>query len=451
VKFLLDRLAANRELPALVSGDQVHTFGQLLDLVAQTDDFLDQHRIGPSAVVAVEGDFSPRTVALLLSIFKRNQIYVPISFAASKHLAAFSEIAQVEHILRAAPGGALTAERHEARVTHPLLRALQERRHPGLVLFSSGSTGKPKAALHDISRLLQKFQAVRPRQSMLAFLLFDHIGGINTLLASLASTSLLVVPQNRGADSVAALIERHRIETLPTTPTFLTLLLLSGAHARSDLSSLKTITYGTEVMPESTLQRLHAALPQARLHQTYGLTEVGILRTKSESDDSLWVRMGGEGYQLRVRDGLLEIKAESAMEGYLNAPSPFTDDGWLMTGDAVEQKGEYFRIFGRRSEMINVGGEKVYPAEVESVLQTMPEVSAVVVFGESNPIMGQIVTALVRLSGELPLAEFRRRMRLFCKDKLAPYKVPQKVELLSASEFNDRFKKIRRPEALGHG
>ena len=120
-------------------------------------------------------------------------------------------------------------------------------------------------------------------------------------------------------------------------------------------------------MPENTLERIHELLPGVRLQQTYGLSEVGILRSKSKSSDSLWVKVGGEGFETRIVDGMLEIKARSAMLGYLNAPSPFTNDGWLKTGDVVEQDGEYIRILRRDSEIINVGGEKVYPAEVERV------------------------------------------------------------------------------------
>ena len=85
------------------------------------------------------------------------------------------------------------------------------------------------------------------------------------------------------------------------------------------------------------------------------------------------------------------------MLGYLNAPSPFTDDGWFNTGDKVEVDGDYFRILGRQSEIINVGGQKVYPAQVESVVQEMPEVAEVSVYGEKNAIMGQIVCAAIRL------------------------------------------------------
>src|SRR5690606_14521139 len=146
---------------------------------------------------------------------------------------------------------------------------------------------------------------------------------------------------------------------LPTTQTFLNLTLLGKAWEGLDLSSLQLITYGTEPMPEATLKAVHERFPEVQLLQTYGLSELGILRSKSRSSDSLWVKVGGEGFETRIVDGLLEIKAQSAMLGYLNAPSPFTPDGWFRTGDAVEVDGEWLRILGRKSEMINVGGEKV--------------------------------------------------------------------------------------------
>ncbi len=239
-------------------------------------------------------------------------------------------------------------------------------------------------------------------------------------------------------------IERHEVELLPTSPTFLNLLMLSGAHTRHDLSSLQLVTYGTEPMPESTLTRLAALLPRAKLQQTYGLSEVGILRSKSKSSDSLWVKVGGEGFETRVVDGMLEIKAKSAMLGYLNHESPFTADGWFKTGDAVLVDGEYLRILGRKSELINVGGEKVYPAEVESVLQLMEGVEDVAVVGQPHAMTGQIVFARVKLSTGEDLATFRTRMRQFCQDKLPRFAVPQKIELVDADLHGDRFKKMRR-------
>src|SRR5260221_12207120 len=102
------------------------------------------------------------------------------------------------------------------------------------------------------------------------------------------------------------------------------------------------------------------------------------------------------------------------MLGYLNAPSPFTDDGWFMTGDAIEADGDYFRILGRRSEVINIGGEKVFPAEIEKVLQTMPGVEEAAIAGEPSAITGSLVVARVKLATNDDPPAFPTRMREYC-------------------------------------
>jgi acyl-coenzyme A synthetase/AMP-(fatty) acid ligase len=313
-----------------------------------------------------------------------------------------------------------------------------------LVLFSSGSTGKSKAALHDFIPLLEKFKVPRHRRVTLTFLLLDHIGGINTLFYTLANGGTVVSVPSRDPDVVCRAIETHRVQTLPTSPTFLNLLLISEAYRRYDLSSLELITYGTEVMPESTLHRIHALFPHVQLLQTYGLSELGILRSKSRDSNSLWVKIGGEGFETKVVDGVLWIRARSAMLGYLNAPSPFDEEGWMNTQDVVEVDGEYIRILGRRSEIINVGGQKVYPAEVESVLLQIPNIKDVVVVGERHPITGQIVTARINLFKPEDLTELKRRVRAFCRERLAPYKIPVKIVITDQEQHSARFKKMRK-------
>jgi long-chain acyl-CoA synthetase len=264
------------------------------------------------------------------------------------------------------------------------------------------------------------------------------------MLYQLSNAGCIVTVQNRDPDSVLRAVERHKVELLPTSPTFINLILLSEAYRRYDLSSLKIVTYGTEPMPESTLRRFHQVLPHIKLQQTYGLSEVGILRSKSRSSDSLWVKLGGEGFQTRVVNEILQIKAESAMLGYLNAPSPFTDDGWFNTGDKVEVDGDYFRILGRQSEIINVGGQKVYPAQVESVVQEIPKVAEVTVYGEKNAIMGQIVCAAIRLRESCDARHFHRELREFCRQRLQEFQIPVRVRLVENAMHGGRFKKNRR-------
>jgi acyl-coenzyme A synthetase/AMP-(fatty) acid ligase len=338
-----------------------------------------------------------------------------------------------------------TTVRRNIIATHAFYQSLRELGHPGLVLFSSGSTGKSKAAVHDMTKLLEKFTVPRNQRRAVSFLLFDHIGGVNTMLYSLSNAGCLITLSDRNPDAVLQAVERHHADLLPTSPTFINLLMLSEAYKRHDLKSLKTVTYGTEPMPESTLKRFHELFTHIALQQTYGLSELGILRSKSKSSDSLWVKVGGEGFSTRVVDGILQIKAQSAMLGYLNAPSPFTEDGWFNTGDSVEVDGEYFRILGRRSEIINVGGEKVYPAEVESAIHEMPEVAEVTVYGEKNAITGHIVCAKVRLVPEIDMdpKTFVSKLKMHCRKKMQAFKVPVKVNLEAGEQYSERFKKMR--------
>jgi acyl-coenzyme A synthetase/AMP-(fatty) acid ligase len=425
--------------------DTVCTYDELGRRVHAWQAALDAHAVRRGEVVALEGDYSPDSCALLIALIERANVAVPLSGASAAERAEFMDVAEVQAVVRFEAGGAWTIARRPGTVTHPLTRELIARGSPGLVLFSSGSTGKSKAALHDFTPLLEKFRPRRRALRTITFLLLDHIGGINTLLYTLANGGTVVAVEGRDPDSVGRAIAAHRVQLLPTSPTFLNLLLLSEAYRRHDLSSLELVTYGTEVMPESTLRRLHEVLPHVRLQQTYGLSEVGILRSKSRDDGSLWVKVGGEGFETRVVDGVLHIRARSAMLGYLNAPSPFDSEGWMNTHDMVEVDGEYIRILGRQSDIINVGGQKVYPAEVESTLLQMPNVRDVTVSAEKSPITGQIVTARITLAEAEPLADLRRRVREFCRDRLAPYKVPVKIDIADRPDVGVRFKKLRRP------
>ena len=444
VDFLVERFRNASQAPAIIWRDTVTDYGWLADEVERLSKALVQHGVPRGAVVSVEADFSPRAVALLLALIEHGAIIVPLTSSVEEKKPEFREIAQVECLISIDAQDRLQIEMTGRSAGHELLRGLKSLGHPGLILFSSGSTGKSKAALHDIVPMLEKFTVPRHTLRTITFLLFDHIGGFNTLLYNLSNTGCVVTVPDRRPETICRAVQEHGVELLPTSPTFLNLLLVSEAYRQYDLSSLKMVTYGTEVMPESTLKRFHALFPEVKLLQTYGLSEVGILRSKSKSSDSLWVKVGGEGFETRVVDGMLEIKAKSAMLGYLNHASPFTADGWFRTGDAVEVDGEYLRILGRKSELINVGGEKVYPAEVESVLQLMDGVEDVAVTGQPHPITGQIVFARVKLTSGESLAQFRSRMRQFCQDKLARYAVPQKVELVEESLHGERFKKMRR-------
>lgn len=439
LSFLRERFVAAGEAPFMVWGDQPFSYLWLDAELRRVDEALSHETVTAGASVVLRGDFSPWSVALFVALASRGAVVVPMSPAVAR-FEEQCEVAEAGFVLGVDERG-LTVERTGRTPTHPCLVELARRGHPGLVLFSSGSTGRSKAAVHDLVPLLEKFHERRRGFRSAAFLLFDHIGGINTMLYSLAAGGCLVALDDRSPERVCEAIARHRIELLPTSPSFLNLMLVSEAFQRHDLSSLKVVTYGTEPMPAETLRRVSAALPGATLKQTYGLSELGILRTASRGNDSLWVRVGGEDYETRVVEGVLHIRARCAMLGYLNAPSPFDAEGWFNTRDRVEVDGEWLRILGRESDIINVAGQKVYPAEVESVLLAMDGVLDATAVSVAHPIMGAVVGARVLLSRPESVAEFRSRMRRHCVGRLEPYKVPATVEVVADANVTGRFKK----------
>lgn len=446
--FLLDVFRKNYEKDAIVWKDTIYSYGWLLDRIDHWRKIIDTENIKAGIVTVLEADFSPNSVALFLVLIESGCILIPLTKSVETKKAEFIEIAQGEISLAIDENDDVHIHIRKLpySANYALYQKLKEINHPGLVLFSSGSTGKSKAAVHDLKGILEKFKVPRKSLRTITFLLYDHIGGINTMFYALSNAGCIVTVQDRSPNSVLGAVEMYRVELLPTSPTFINMILLSEAYKRYNMKSLKTVSYGTEPMPESTLKRFHELFPQINLLQTYGLSEIGILRSKSKSSDSLWVKIGGEDFETRIVDGVLQIKAKSAMLGYLNAPSPFTKDGWFNTEDHVEVDGDYIKILGRKSEIINVGGEKVYPAEIESVIQIMDGVEEVAVSPEANSFMGQIIKARVKLNTSETVSEFRKRMGQFCKDKLPEYKIPQKVVIASEDMHGDRFKKMRQKE-----
>ena len=257
------------------------------------------------------------------------------------------------------------------------------------------------------------------------FLLFDHIGGVNTFFHTIFNGGQVVAPSGRTPESVVATISSYQVELFPTTPTFLRLMLLEGLLDARRLESLKVITYGTERMDQPTLDRLCDALPPVDFRQTYGMSELGILRVKSQARNSLWMTVGGEGVETKVVDEVLFIRSASQMLGYLNAPSPFDIDGWYDTADLVRQDGRFLKIVGRSKQVINVGGVKILPSEVERVALLHPDVLRAKARGVPNPLTGQHIeiTCQPRAGSKLDRNMLRAHFRQHVSELLRPQSI----------------------------
>ncbi|MGI5150995.1 class I adenylate-forming enzyme family protein [Plantactinospora sp. CA-294935] len=440
----LERLRAYAGAQAFVHGDEPLSYRTLGSMVDEWVAYLESESIGPGDVVMLEGVCSPEVAAALLALVIRRAIVVPITPSPVEGVGTYLDVAEVEVVISVDRHGDRVSRRTGRVATNGLHESLRATGRPGLVLFSSGTSGRTKATVLDFARLLIRYHTVTGRgRRTIFFLNLDHIGGINTLLHTLSSGGTVITVPDRSPDTVLASIVRHGAEILPTTPTFLNMLLAVGAHRRFRTDTLELVTYGTEPMPDRTLELLRTALPGVRLKQTYGLSELGILPTKSKADGSGWMKLGTAGFAHKIVDGVLWIRSDTAMLGYLNAGAEFDEEGYFNTHDVVETDGEYLRVLGRRSEIINVGGEKVYPAEVENVILGIPNIADVTVKGRPSPVTGMVVTAIVHLQHDEDDRSVRRRVREYCRGRLAPFKVPALVTVSREALHSARFKKAR--------
>jgi acyl-CoA synthetase (AMP-forming)/AMP-acid ligase II len=285
---------------------------------------------------------------------------------------------------------------------------------------------------------MQRFETPRPTLKTINFLLFDHIGGLNTLLHTLFNKGTVVAPSSRSVEDILDTCAEHEIEVLPTTPTFLRMMLMSGLIPDGFPKSLRIVTYGTERMDQPTLDALCELLPNVEFRQTFGMSELGIVRVKSESSNSLFMKVGGEGVETRVVDNVLEIRSNTRMLGYLNAESPFDDEGWYNTKDIVEERDGYYKVTGRTSEVINVGGLKFMASEVERVALQYEHVELAKAEAKPNPITGQHVELTVQSASNVEVDKVG--LKTFLSAQLPKHMMPKRIRVASVS-VGHRFKR----------
>ena len=424
--------------------DKVYTYLDLYEAIQTKIIEIDQHGIKQGEVVFILGDYSVESVSWLFALQFNRNIVVPVTTEVFQEIQDRLEEGQADVIINLRTQ-TITRPSIPIMPKHPLVEEIQQKKISGLIIFSSGSTGKPKAMLHDMDNLMSVYLNKRARpMSFMIFLMFDHIGGLNTLFNCLATGAKVVFPQKREPEEVCRLIEQYKVQVLPTSPTFLNLMLMSGGIGVYDLSSLRMITYGTEAMPESLLRRLKATFGRVKFLQTFGTSETGIAKTSSQSSNSTYIKMDDPDQEYKIVQGELWLRSKTQILGYMNhSMDSFTDDGWFKTGDMVVQDGEYIKIKGRLKEVINVGGEKVLPTEVESVLLEHPDVLDCTVYGAQNQITGQTVVANVRVLEGLEFKQIKKDLKKHCKTKLEAYKVPTKFIFVNQNDFTERFKKRR--------
>jgi fatty-acyl-CoA synthase len=326
--------------------------------------------------------------------------------------------------------------------------------HPGsaaMIQYTSGTTGEPKGVLLSHQGLLDSARLVAARAelesgvvSVNAMPLF-HVGGCGTMeLGTLTRAGTYVLAPGFDAGHVLYLLEEHRGTTTLAVPTMLLALLEHPDRARRDLSSLRTIVTGGASAPAELVRRVKAAFG-CLFTITFGQTETSgpAIQTSvrdSERDQAETIGRPLPRTEVRITDpadgtivsfgdqGEIEMRGPTVMLGYFDRPDEtdrvLDDDGWLHSGDlgAMDDRG-FITITGRIRDMINRGGEKIYPREIEDLLTRHDAVADAAVVGVTDPRWGESVAAVVRCSGTAA-AVTGDDLDAYCREHLARYKVP---------------------------
>jgi acyl-CoA synthetase (AMP-forming)/AMP-acid ligase II len=319
-----------------------------------------------------------------------------------------------------------------------------------IFLMTSGTTGLPKVVEHQYERLVGRIapsaqlQANRQARWLLTYQP-TAFAGVQVLLTA-CLTDGVAIEAERTPAGFAAAAERYQSTHISGTPTFWRAFLMACEPAR--LPHLRQITLGGEAIDQTTLDRLARAFPSARVTQIYASSEAGSLLAVSDGRCGFpadWLGQEVQGVRLRIRDGILEVFSPRSMVGYhaLGHAPPTTEDGWLVTGDRVRVEGDRIIFLGRRDAMINVGGAKVFPQEVEAFLLSLPDVAEARVQAARSPITGQVLVAQVVVApgAAHPADQVRLAVLQACRQRLPRHQVPARIEVVPAIPVAESGKK----------
>ena len=342
-------------------------------------------------------------------------------------------------------------------------------RDAAALLYTSGTTGFPKGALlthHGMltnSRLIFERLRIGPDDRYTTMIpLFHCAGCCMIVLGILQSGACYVGVPSFDPETMFRIIETENITAMSGVPTAYLAMLRSEARTRYDLSSLRAGTCGGADADAQMLEACARDFPFPRLANVYGQTETNTLIACPEYDDEdRWATVGRplSGIEVRIADpasgrilsageiGEIEARSDQNMLGYFDRPEETAEaispDGWLKTGDLgmMTPEGRVVIAGGRIRDMIIRGGENVYPAEVERVLNDCPAIAESAVFGVADEYYGEIVAAAVRLARPATVAE----IATYCSARMARFKIPAKLFVVTTFPMTASGK-IRRKE-----
>ena len=327
------------------------------------------------------------------------------------------------------------------------------------ILFTSGTTGKPKGVrivhrnfIHSAIRLEQYMEILgvgdpgEGGKTLIVAPLFHVMALQEQFMACVRMGNTVVMMSALSIAVFFELVEKERINFLVGSPAIYRILLGSEDVKKYDLSSIRLVGFGAAPMSPDLMSEMRKAFVNAKFFNGFGLTEASISLAAVDRECMEHPTSIGQpslGCEAKIVDenmnevpkgavGEIAIRGPNVADGYYENQEETNKvfrNGWFLTGDLgrIEDDG-FFYVASRKKDMINRGGENVYPVEVENAIYLHPKVMEVAVYGVPDPVMGEkVAAAVVAVPGTDPTVE---EIKAFCADKLAKYKIPEYVQLI---------------------
>lgn len=424
----------------IVTHDKSYQYG---DVVEVYDEFLSQYAYLTGSNCAVISE-DRESLALLLPAIETvaNEVYL-----LPKNSEGFDE----EYLQKIGVDALIKLK--DCQVTEVRLFSCGGTRHDvtTFVLPTSGTTGKPKLAKYNLESLLSTTKSNIERGENFTWgLTFDinRFAGLQVYLQAISSGSTLVIPSDGLlTEKLLELFISKNVNSISGTPSFWRKVLMDPSHQQL---SLRQITLGGEISSQSVLSALSKSYSNASIIHIYASTEAGVgfsVRDKLEGFPKAFLKENSlNSCKLKIEDGTLWIKSPRSCSTLVSGNLEVDREGFINTGDMVKVNADRVLFLGRKSGLINVGGNKVLPEKVEAVLEEYPEVIMARVFAKSNPMMGALVVGEIVYDpnvADKKADELKKDLLDFCRNRLEPFEVPAIVRRVDTILTNKTGKKVR--------
>src|SRR3954471_18936150 len=441
-RWLFSHASSRGDAPAVAAAAGVLTWRALHDRVLRVAEGLRRKGIAAGDVVALQLPNTVEFVILHLAIARLGAVmctvHMPYRGAEIETILAHSGAKLF--VTAAYPLAELEAPEPLA-ADHPAPDA----RDAFLLLYTSGTTASPKGVPHPYrtmlgnSRMGAQEHRLDPHSRVLCPAPFSHLYGLYSLHCAWSVGACTCLLPAFKPDELAAAVEKFKPTALWGGPAHVAACRNAGLFERHDWSSLKLAIVSGSMAPPALVRYFAEKLPGCAITQLWGMTELqAALYTRPEDGTEAAATSAGRpspGTQVRVSaEGELQVRGPLTFSGYYNNPEAnaqaFTDDGWFRSGDLAEQKGQYFAITGRIKDVINRGGVKFNPADVEALLDAHSQILQAAIVPMPDPVLGEKACAFITLKPGAQAPTLEEVVQYLLSKHIAKNKLPERLVVI---------------------